>query len=76
MKYIDQSGQGNTLLILTGAESRRMREFLEWLAANADPMGVENTRAGQVLTDFNRGIQRGTDKMTEESKAEFKARKK
>lgn len=55
--------QGNTLLILTGAETRRMREFLEWHAANADPMGVENTRAGQVLTDFNRGIQRGTERM-------------
>lgn len=69
------NGEGHTVLILTGEESMRMREFLTWHAQNIDPMGTENSRAGAMLQAFNRGIQRGTDKLQAEFDAEQKARK-
>lgn len=68
MKYIDQSGQGNTLVILTDAESRLIRLAL-----------IEHhdqTSEGEPLDSFNRGIARGTARMAEEFKAEQRAKKK
>lgn len=75
MKYIDTEGKGHTLLILTDAESRLIRRELELEAeiAAGDPL---RPIPAQALAAWRRGIQRGTDKMTEESKAEWKARKK
>jgi hypothetical protein len=64
VKYIDESGQGNTLVILTDKESRLIRDTL-----------VECGQA-VVIGAFNNGIARGTAKMAEESKAEWKARTK
>lgn len=71
MKYIDQSGQGNTLLILTDKESRQLRTELDELQT-----GSWRERAKVCSDIINRGIARGTAKMTAESKAEWKARKK
>lgn len=64
MGFIDKLGRGNTLLVLTDAESRLIRQAL----ANELHCGPEPIAA------FNRGIARGTAKMAEESKAEWKAR--
>lgn len=68
MGYIDKTGQGHTLLILTDAESRLLRGALT----------AYSTVGGgrQPLEAFNRGIQRGTEKMSEESKADWKSRTK
>lgn len=70
VSFIDKLGRGNTLLILTDAESRLIRRVLfpEPGTVPAAAMGLEACEA------FNRGIARGTAKMAEESKAEFKAR--
>lgn len=60
MKYIDDTGQGNTLLILTGAESLTLRALLGPL---------EHMETGKELVRiFNRGIERGTAKMDWEFK--------
>lgn len=64
---IDHTGQGNTLLILTDAESRLIRKVLDQLV-------TERAEANQALGAYNNGVSRGTAKMTEESKAEWKAR--
>lgn len=58
-----------TLLILTDAESRLIRLTL---TSTTEP-GSEARR--HAAAAFHAGIQRGTDKMTEESEAEWKARK-
>lgn len=78
MKYIDTEGKGHTLLILTDAESRCIRTLLQRRVERAEQEepSREADHARSALRDFNRGIQRGTDKMAEESKAEWKARKK
>lgn len=68
MKYIDKSGQGNTLLILTDAESRLIREFL----TKASFTSLEATAAH---SSFNNGIQRGTERMAAEFKDEQRAKK-
>ena len=68
MTLIDKTGQGNTLLILTGEESRLIRQHL----TNYSPTTAEVVAAHAA---FNRGIARGTAKMAEESKAEWKARR-
>lgn len=68
MSFIDKTGQGNTLLILTDAESRLIR--------NALIEHHDQTSEGKPLDSFNRGIARGTAKMAEESKAEWKGRRK
>ena len=69
MRYIDKTGQGNTLLILTDSESRLMRAVLN----SGGPGEAARTEAAAA---FNRGIQRGTARMTEESKAEWKGKRK
>lgn len=71
MGFIDKTGQGNTLLILTDAESRLIRRHLE-----ASAEYFESGHCQQVVQAFNRGIARGTAKMSEESKAEWKGRQK
>ncbi len=67
------NGEGNTVLIITGEESMAMRKFLTWSAQNADPMGLGDTAAGNALEAFNRGIQRGTEKLQAELSASLKA---
>ena len=67
MSYIDKTGQGNTLLILTDAESRMIRNALTSLQ--------QQEGWGDPLMCFNAGIARGTAQMAEESKADWKARK-
>jgi hypothetical protein len=54
-------GEGFTTLILTDAESRLIRQLLETFAAPS------NRPEARALAAFNRGVQRGTDKI----KAEF-----
>lgn len=58
------NGEGHTLLILTDSESRLIRAALE---RDAKSHGAELPTAA-----FNRGIQRGTEKL----KADFAARQK
>lgn len=65
------NGEGNTTLILTDAESRLIRELL---APDDDILHAEGN--GRGLAAFNRGIQRGTDRIKAEFDAEQKARKK
>jgi hypothetical protein len=60
------NGEGNTLLILTDAESRFLREQLDEIAGAGD---------NRALLIFNRGIARGTAKLQAEFKDEL-ARKK
>ena len=72
MSYIDKTGQGNTLLILTDAESRLIRQTLtNWEKERGRTAPTE----ANALDAFSRGIARGTTKMAEESKADWKARK-
>jgi hypothetical protein len=62
------NGEGNTLLILTDAESRLIRTALEREEkSDGSPSGP--------LCAFNRGVQRGTDRIKAEFDAEQKARK-
>lgn len=65
------NGEGHTVLILTDAESRLIRRqlFPEPGATNSAGHGAEACDA------FNRGIQRGTDRIATEFKAEQQARK-
>lgn len=63
------NGEGHTVVILTGEESMRMREFLSWSARNADPMGLGDTMAGEAYAAFNRGIKRGTERLQAEATA-------
>ena len=62
--YIDKEGKGHTMLILTDAESRMLRIVL-----------ADHALAEPLLA-FNRGIQRATERMAQQSKDEWKARKK
>lgn len=65
MIFVDKSGQGHTILVLTDAESRLLRATL----TNYEK---ERGRAAGVnaLDAFSRGIQRGTERMAAEFKAE------
>lgn len=69
MKYIDQSGQGNTLLILTDADLQWVRKELALRAGTA-------AFARELLVVFERAIQRGTERMAAEFKNEQKAGRK
>lgn len=71
MKYIDTEGKGHTLCIFTDAESRLLRTALADYGAR-----VGNTLGDALSRAWAAGIQRGTERMAEESKAEWKARKK
>ena len=66
----------HTLLILTGEESRIMREFLTWHAQNMNPYADDGSRAVQCLIAFNRGITRGTEKIAAEFAERQRAKKK
>lgn len=63
--WIDHTGKGNTLLILTDAESRTLRRYFA---------EVGGDHAAEERKAYESGIARGTAKMAEESKAEWKAR--
>lgn len=65
------NGEGHTLLILTDAESRLIRDTLE---AAGSARG-EMTSADRAVIAFNAGIQRGTDRIKAEFDAEQKRRK-
>lgn len=70
MTYIG-NGEGHTLLVLTDAESRLIRQLLE-LEAELAEGDSERPIPCAALRAFNRGIQRGTERMA----AEFKQRAK
>lgn len=74
MKHIG-NGEGHTLLILTDAESRLIRHALENLVREGR-VGVTREQLYVPLKAFRDGIQRATERMAEESKAEWKARRK
>lgn len=63
-------GDGNTLVILTDAESRHLRKLLEFAAA---PTFAQDWQ--QALLNFNCGIARGTAKLQEEAAANQKAKR-
>ena len=63
--YIDKTGQGHTMLILTDAESRLIRRYLAETGGDF---------VDEVRVAWKAGIQRATDKMSEESKSDWKAR--
>jgi hypothetical protein len=59
------NGEGHTLIILTGAESMLLRDWLS--AAPGQTMSDKHREA--ALAAFNRGIKRGTERV----QAEFAA---
>ena len=65
------NGEGHTVLILTQEESKLLRELL---TPGADVLCAGTNAQG--LAAFNRGIQRGTDKLKAEFDAEQKAKRK
>ncbi len=69
MKWIDEQGRGHTLLVLTDAESRLVREALSNAQTGA-------ARMCQAFAAYNAGIQRATERMAQQSKDEWKKRTK
>lgn len=62
------NGEGHTVVVLTDAESRLLRELLCDLH--------DQTSDGSGIDAFNRGIARGTAKLAEEFAAGQKAKRK
>jgi hypothetical protein len=67
------NGEGHTVVILTDAESRLIRDALELEVELAE---YDRPKPAQALLAFNRGIARGTAKLAEEFAAEQKAKRK
>lgn len=66
------NGEGHTVLILTDAESRLIREQLDGNPGRTN----SDAHRSAAFAAWNRGVQRGTEKVKAEFEAEQKARKK
>jgi hypothetical protein len=71
------NGEGNTLLILTDAESRLIREVLDMADTLEDDDGgnASSIKAFDAQRAYAAGVKRGTAKLQEEAKAAARARK-
>jgi hypothetical protein len=69
------TGEGNSLLIVTDAESRLLRKVLEAALEGCGTGGLLDGSEERALAAFNAGIARGTAKLQQEFK-DAQARKK
>ena len=63
----EKKDHATSLLILTGEESRIVREALEWCVSRISPL---------ALSAFNRGMARGTERVAAEFAEKQKAKRK
>ena len=64
--YIDKTGQGHTMLILTDSESRLIRRYLAETGGDF---------VDEVRVAWKAGIQRATERMAQQAKDEWKAKR-